>query len=221
MIKVSDFIAKYLKEKYGIDQVFMVSGGGAMHLNDSFGHFSKYLCNHNEQATGLCGEGYGRYANRPAIVNVTTGPGGLNALNGLFGAWTDSIPVIFISGQVKYSTTLASCKYIPLRQLGDQEVDIISVVKPLTKYAEMITDSRYVSYHLDKAVWEATHGRKGPVWLDIPHNIQSALIEESEQYRFRELACDVFYGESDVAKVVEALSRAKCPVVVAGYGIRL
>ena len=221
MIKVSDFIAKYLKEKHHINQVFMVSGGGAMHLNDSFGHFSKYLCNHNEQATGLCGEGYGRYANHPAIVNVTTGPGGLNALNGLFGAWTDSIPVVFISGQVKYSTTLASCRYINLRQLGDQEVDIISVVKPLTKYAEMITDARYVAYHIDRAVWEATHGRKGPVWLDIPHNIQSSLIEESEQYQFIPPSSDCFYGNYDIANILKVISNAKYPVIVAGHGVRL
>lgn len=221
MIKVSDFIARHLKEKYGIDQVFMVSGGGAMHLNDSFGHYSKYLCNHNEQASGLCGEGYGRFAYHPAVVNVTTGPGGLNALNGLFGAWTDSIPVIFISGQVKYATTIASCRNIPLRQLGDQEVDIISVVKPLTKYAEMVTDPRYVAYHLDKAVWEATHGRKGPVWLDIPHNIQSALIEESEQYQFIRPVTDGFYGDPEIARVVELLTKAKYPVIVAGHGVRL
>ena len=173
MIKVSDYIAKRLKEVYAVKDIFMVSGGGAMHLNDSFGKYVHYICNHNEQACSIAAEGYARYNQQLVVVNVTTGPGGLNALNGLFGAWTDSASVLFISGQVKFSTTIHSCPNIPLRQLGDQEVDIISVVKPLTKYAEMVIDANKIKYCLDKAVWEATHGRKGPVWLDIPMNIQS------------------------------------------------
>ena len=108
MMKVSDYIALRLKNIHKISDVFMVSGGGAMHLNDSFGRYLNYICNHNEQASGLCGEGYGRVNQKPCVVNVTTGPGGLNALNGVFGSWTDSVPVIFISGQVKFSTTIAS-----------------------------------------------------------------------------------------------------------------
>ncbi|WP_428039294.1 thiamine pyrophosphate-binding protein, partial [Candidatus Avelusimicrobium faecicola] len=122
MIKTSDYLVKKL-EALGVDTVFMVSGGGAMHLNDSLGKSKKIrlICNHNEQASSMCAEGYARAHQKLAVVCVTTGPGGLNCLNGVFGAWTDSAPVLFISGQVKYTTTLASCSGVPLRQLGDQE----------------------------------------------------------------------------------------------------
>ena len=179
-IKLSDYIAKRLKEIYNIPLFFMISGGGAMHLNDSLGRYIPYICNHNEQACAIAAEGYARVSQKLAVVNVTTGPGGLNCLNGVFGQWTDSVPVLYISGQVKYSTTMDSCKDIPLRQLGDQEVDIISVVKPLTKYAVMVTKPEEIKYHLDRAIHEATTGRKGPVWLDIPINVQSALIDEKD-----------------------------------------
>lgn len=158
----------------------MVSGGGAMHLNDSFGKYLDYICNHNEQACGLAAEGYARLNQELAVVNVTTGPGGLNALNGLFGSWTDSAPVLFVSGQVKYATTMESCKNIPLRQLGDQEVDIISCVKSLCKYAVTITDPKTIGYHLDRAVYESMNGRRGPVWINVPINVQAALVEEKD-----------------------------------------
>ena len=219
MIKVSDYIAGRLKEVYGVHHVFMVSGGGAMHLNDSFGQHLNYICNHNEQASGIAGEGYARYAQKLGVVNVTTGPGGLNSLNGLFGSWTDSVPVLFISGQVKFSTTIESCREIPLRQLGDQEVDIISVVKSLTKYAAMIKDVGMVKYHLDRAVYEATHGRFGPVWLDVPMNIQGAMMNEDEQAKFVP-SSPVTY-DCRVPEVLERLSCAKRPLIVAGHGIRL
>ena len=219
MIKVSDYIAKRLKEVYAVKDIFMVSGGGAMHLNDSFGKYVHYICNHNEQACSIAAEGYARYNQQLAVVNVTTGPGGLNALNGLFGAWTDSASVLFISGQVKFSTTIHSCPNIPLRQLGDQEVDIISVVKPLTKYAEMVTDTNKIKCCLDKAIWEATHGRKGPVWLDIPMNIQGALIDEDKLIDFvppKEPEYDL-----KITEVIKNLQKAKRPLIVAGHGIRL
>ncbi|MBR1754309.1 thiamine pyrophosphate-binding protein, partial [bacterium] len=167
-MKLSDYIAKRLKEKYGVKHFFMVSGGGAMHLNDSLGRYIPYTANHHEQACSIAAEGYARVNQNLAVVNVTTGPGGLNCLNGLFGQWTDSVPVLYISGQVKTSTTMQSCPAISLRQLGDQEVDIISVVKPLTKYAKTVTNPNKIKYYLDKAIFEATTGRKGPVWLNIP-----------------------------------------------------
>ncbi|MBQ3833899.1 MAG: thiamine pyrophosphate-binding protein, partial [Elusimicrobia bacterium] len=148
-MKLSDYIAKRLKEVYKIKNVFMVSGGGAMHLNNSFGKYILYTCNHHEQACAIAAEGYARVNQELAVVNITTGPGGLNCLNGVFGQWTDSVPVLYISGQVKYSTSMASCPNIKLRQLGDQEVDIISVVKPLTKYAVMVTNPNEIKYHLD------------------------------------------------------------------------
>lgn len=221
-IKVSDYIAKRLKEIYDVKNVFMVSGGGAMHLNDSIGKYIPYICNHNEQACAIAAEGYARMHQKLAVVNVTTGPGGLNCLNGVFGQWTDSVPVLYISGQVKFSTTLASCPDIQLRQLGDQEVNIISIVKPLTKYAKMVTDPKEIKYHLDRAIHEATTGRKGPVWLDIPMNVQGAQVEESELIDF-DFACTKTIAEADckISEIVEKLKTAKRPLIVAGHGIRL
>lgn len=218
MIKLSDYIAKRLKD-HGVEHFFMVSGGGAMHLNDSLGRVLSYTANHHEQGCAIAAEGYARVNQRLAVVNVTTGPGGLNCLNGVFGQWTDSVPVLYISGQVKYSTTLASCKEIPLRQLGDQEVDIISVVKPLVKYAKMVTEPKEIKYHIDRAIYEATHGRKGPVWLDIPMNVQAALIDENNLIEYvppKPENCDL-----KIEEVINKLKSAKRPLIVAGYGIRL
>lgn len=221
-IKVSDYIAKRLKEIYNVQNVFMVSGGGAMHLNDSIGRYLPYTCFHNEQACALAAEGYARLHQQLAVVNVTTGPGGLNCLNGVFGQWTDSVPVLYISGQVKYSTTLASCPDISLRQLGDQEADIIGVVKSMTKYSEMVTNPYEIKYHLDKAIYEATTGRKGPVWLDVPMNVQGALIEESKLIDF-DSSCKKSPSVSDckISDVLDKLKNAKRPLIVAGHGIRL
>ena len=219
MIKVSDYIAKRLENVYGVKDIFMVSGGGAMHLNDSFGKYMNYICNHNEQACSIAAEGYARYDQRLAVVNVTTGPGGLNAMNGLFGAWTDSASILFISGQVKFSTTIHSCPDIPLRQLGDQEVDIISVVKPLTKYAEMVTDAYKIKYCLDKAVWEATHGRRGPVWLDIPMNVQGALIDEDKLIDF--VPPQAIEYDLKISEVIKKMQEAQRPLIVVGHGVRL
>lgn len=217
-IKLSDYIAKRLKE-HGVEHFFMVSGGGAMHLNDSLGRVLSYTANHHEQGCAIAAEGYARVNQRLAVVNVTTGPGGLNCLNGVFGQWTDSVPVLYISGQVKYSTTLASCKEIPLRQLGDQEVDIISVVKPLVKYAKMVTEPNEIKYHIDRAIYEATHGRKGPVWLDIPMNVQAALIDENDLIEYEQPKPDNY--DLKIEDVINKLTSAKRPLIVAGYGIRL
>jgi len=223
MIKVSDYIAKRLRDVYGADCAFMVSGGGAMHLNDSIGHYMNYVCNHNEQACGIAAEGYARVNQKLAVVNVTTGPGGLNALNGVMGQWTDSVPVLYLSGQVKHSTTMDSCKDIPLRQLGDQEVDIVSVVKPLTKYAEMVRNPYDIKYHLDRAVYLATHGRMGPTWLDIPLNVQAAMIDETKlrEYDPREDELKLPNTDNEIKQLSEMIKKAKRPLFVAGHGIRL
>lgn len=219
MIKVSDYIALRLKEHYDIRHVFLITGGGAMHLNDSLGKHIPYITGHNEQALAVMAEGYARSSGQLAVVNVTTGPGGLNCLNGVFGQWTDSVPVLYISGQVKFTTTLASCPKLPLRQLGDQEADIISVVKPLTKYAVMVTDPLTIRYHLDKAIYEALHGRMGPVWLDIPLDIQGAMVDESLMKEFVPPADPVF--NCQIETVIKKLSEAKRPIIIAGQGIRL
>lgn len=222
MIKLSDYLVKKL-ESYGVRHTFMVTGGGAMHLDDSFGQSKKIklIFNHNEQATAVCAEGYARTNQQLAVVCVTTGPGGLNCLNGVFGSWTDSAPVLFISGQVKFSTTLASCPQIPLRQLGDQEVNITRVVAPLTKYAHMVTDPYEIDAVLDEAIYHATTGRPGPVWVDIPINIQAAQIDPKKLKKFRIPAGKTPKFDKALTQAVRLLQKAQRPLVVAGHGIRL
>jgi acetolactate synthase I/II/III large subunit len=179
MIKVSDYIAQTLV-KHGVRQVFMVTGGGAMHLNDSLGKNPqlRYLCSHHEQASAMGAEGYARTAGKMAALCVTTGPGGTNALTGVYGAWTDSMPMIVISGQVRYDTTVRSTG-LPMRQLGDQEFDITKAVATMTKYAVMVTDAQEIRYHLEKAIYLAQAGRPGPCWVDVPHNIQGSFVDET------------------------------------------
>ncbi len=222
MIKVSDYLVKKL-EKLGVRHTFMITGGGAMHLNDSFGQSKKIrlIFNHNEQACAIAAEGYARTAQKLAVACVTTGPGGLNCLNGVFGAWTDSAPVLFISGQVKFSTTTASCPHIPLRQLGDQEANIVKVVAPLTKYAKMVTDPYDVDAALEEAVWHAVTGRFGPVWLDIPLNVQAAKIDPKKLKKFTPPSSKPSAPALAKAldQAVKTLQRAQKPLIVAGNGI--
>lgn len=224
MIKVSDFIVKHL-ESIGVSDAFLVTGGGAMHLNDSLGKSEKIKCifNHHEQACAIAAEGYARQKEKLAVVNVTTGPGGLNALNGVFGQWTDSVPVLYISGQVRYDTTIMSVPKLGLRQLGDQEVNIIAVVKPLTKYAVCISDPKMVKKELEKAIFLAMNGRKGPVWLDVPMNVQGALVEENELESYvEEKTSDKSAVTVDtIKKIIALLNETKRPVIVAGQGVRL
>jgi acetolactate synthase I/II/III large subunit len=176
-VRVADYIAEGVA-RLGIRHVFMVTGGGAMHLNDAFGqqHDLEPVFNHHEQACAIAVEGYARTSGGMGAACVTTGPGGTNAITGVLGQWHDSIPGIFISGQVRLDTTVASTA-LPLRQLGDQEADIIRLVSPITKYAVSIVDPPTARYHFEKATYLATHGRPGPVWLDIPLNVQAAQIE--------------------------------------------
>lgn len=220
MIKVSDYIAKRLFE-LGARHVFMVTGGGAMHLNDSFARSQpfKVLYQHHEQACAIAAEGLYRANGGVGIVNITTGPGGLNTLTGVMGQWTDSIPAIYVSGQVKQTTTVASCRELPLRQLGDQEVDIIPVVKPLVKYAVSITDPKRVRLEVEKAFHASVSGRPGPVWIDVPMDVQGAPIDENQLIGFMEPA--VPRGGADIEKILDLLRGSRRPVIVTGHGIRL
>ncbi|MBP3821493.1 thiamine pyrophosphate-binding protein [bacterium] len=217
-MKLSDYIAKRLKE-HGVEHFFMVSGGGAMHLNDSLGHAIPYTANHHEQACAIAAEGYARVNQKLGVVNITTGPGGLNCLNGVFGQWTDSVPVLYISGQVKRRTMLTSFPEIPMRQLGDQEVDIISVVKPLTKYAVTVEEPNEIKYHIDKAIYEATTGRFGPVWINVPIDVQASIIDEDDLKEFIPQSED--HSDLNINLVIEKLNNAKRPLIIAGHGIRL
>lgn len=225
-VKVSDYIAEYLA-KQGITDCFMVTGGGAMHLDDSIGHNKDIhvTFNHNEQATSIAAEGYARMTGKIALACVTSGPGGTNAITGVMGGWLDSIPMFVISGQVKRETTIWSCQDLNLRQLGDQEFNIIDSVKNMTKYAVMVTNEKEIAYHLEKAYYLATHGRKGPVWLDIPLDIQGAHIETDELIHF-DPEKEVFWGtpevlDSSIEILLEKIKSSKAPLILAGTGIRL
>ena len=178
--KVAQIIADFLVEK-GVTDVFTITGGGAMHLNDALGHKEglKSTYNHHEQACAIAAEGYARYSGKVAAVCVTSGPGGTNAITGVLGGWQDSIPMFVISGQVKRETTMSATDN-PLRQLGDQEFNIIDCVKPMTKYAHMVWNPEEIMYHLEKAWYLCNNGRKGPVWLDIPLDVQAYPLDPDE-----------------------------------------
>ncbi len=223
-IKVSDYIADFLVSK-GITDCFMITGGGAMHLDDSIGHKQGLNCifNHHEQGCSIAAESYARIANKMAAVCVTSGPGGTNAITGVVCGWQDSIPMFIISGQVKRETTMWSCAELGLRQLGDQELDIVNSVSNMTKYAVMVTEPNEIAFHLEKAYYLALEGRKGPVWLDIPLDVQSARIETDELIHFNELEenIDTYnFSESDSMKILEKIKSAKAPLILAGTGIR-
>jgi len=225
MTKLSDYVFGFLAGR-GIRDVFLVTGGGAMHLNDSLGRESRirYVCNHHEQACAMAAECYARVTGGLGVLNVTTGPGGVNALNGVFGAWTDSVPLLVLSGQVKRETCAAVRGLRGIRQLGDQEIDIVSMVKQITKYAVLVSDPSTIRYHLEKAYHLALSGRPGPTWLDLPVDVQSAKIEPEEQARYNpeedDIAIDPAELRRQCAEIVRRLREAKRPVVMAGTGVR-
>ncbi len=222
--KLSDYIVSFLVD-HGIRDAFMVTGGGALHLNESFGSHPRlqYWCCHHEQACAIAAEGYTRLSGIIAPVQVTTGPGGTNAITGLLGMWLDSIPGLYISGQSKLEMTIGDTK---LRQLGLQEAPIVDVVKPITKYAVMITSPEEIKYHLEKSLYLATNGRPGPCWIDVPLDVQAAKIDPSVLPSFdpTEINHDVDSLESvrkSVAQTVTLLKQSHRPVILAGNGIRL
>ena len=223
-IRVADYIAEFLAEN-NIDTLFTVVGGGAMHLNDGFGHNEDIKCiyNHHEQACAIAAEGYYRMSNKLPAVCVTTGPGGTNALTGVLGAYLDSIPMLVISGQVKYEMTVDSTG-LDLRQLGDQEWNIVSTVDSMTKYAYMIKNPNEIKYDLQKALYLATSGRPGPCWIDVPLDIQGAIIDTDDLIEFNEDELDIDLGvkvtKDTIETVISKLKSAKRPVIYAGSAIR-
>ena len=216
-MRVADYIFDHLK-KHGVDHVFMLSGGGIMYLVDALGRSEiKYVCCHHEQAASIAAQAYGMYDDSLGVCLVTTGPGGTNALTGVGAAFMDSTPVLYISGQVKRSD-FASLRNV--RQYGAQENDIVSMAKPVTKYAVTVMRPEDVPYELEKCVYEATHGRKGPVWLDIPLDVQSSKIE-IEVVRHFEPTETVFKDnfEPNISETLRLLSKAKRPLILAGHGV--
>jgi len=180
-LRLADYVMQFVSG-LGVKHVFLVVGGGAMHLNDALARCPdlQYVCNHHEQASAIAAEAYAKATNNLGVCMVTTGPGGTNAITGLAGAWFDSTPCLFLSGQVKRADRMFKPDGTPLgvRQRGIQEIDIVSVVRPLTKYATTILDPSSIRYHLEKAVHLARSGRPGPVWIDIPIDVQAAPIDE-------------------------------------------
>ena len=250
-IKISNYIAKKLVEE-GICQAFMVTGGGAMHLDDGLGHQEGLHCiyNHHEQACAMAAEAYARIHNRIAALCVTTGPGGTNAITGVVGGWLDSIPMLVLSGQVRYDTT-ARWSGVGIRAMGDQEFDICKAISCMTKYSEMVLDPLRIRYCLEKALYLAKTGRPGPCWLDIPLNVQGAYVEEEDLVGFDpedyEAGGDGWKGgdhthripEDEAGKgelrikrapavalstaqeIIDRIRKAERPVLNAGNGIRL
>lgn len=217
--RVADFVADFLVE-HGIDTMFTVVGGGSMHLNDAFGKKEglNVYHNHHEQACAMAAEGYARQSGKPAAVCVTTGPGGTNAMTGVLGAYQDNVPMIVISGQVRYSTTVESTG-LKLRQFGPQEYCIIDSVKSMTKYVAMIRDKHEIRFELEKAYNIALTGDKGPVWLDIPLNIQGDFVEIEELEGYTE---NIKYDnyENIAHTIMDKLKQAERPLILAGAGIR-
>ena len=223
-IKVSNYISQFLVE-HGIDTLFTVTGGGAMHLNDAFGHQQGLRCvyNHHEQACAIAAEAYARIHNRIAAVCVTTGPGGTNAITGVVGGWLDSIPMLIISGQVRYDTT-ARGSGLNLRAMGDQEFDITKAVDCMTKYSEMVIDPNKIKYCLEKALKLAYSGRPGPCWLDIPMNVQGAYIETEELIGYsgeEDEALPAPITDETADMVLDLIASSKRPVFNVGNGIRI
>jgi acetolactate synthase-1/2/3 large subunit len=226
-MRVADFIAHTLAT-HGIRHVFLVTGGGAMHLNDAFGRCPDmaYVCCHHEQTAAMAAEAYARVSGTPAAVNVTTGPGGINALNGVFGAWVDSIPMVVVSGQVRRETTLFKNGLLgKIRQLGDQEADIVGMVRGITKYAVTIDEPESIRYHLERALHLARHGRPGPCWDDVPVDVQGARIDPSSLRGYDPAEDAISYETPDLeaacAEILARIRGASRPVLYAGSGIRL
>ena len=220
-MRVSDRVAELLAE-FGVKHVFMVTGGGAMHLNDALGRNQslKVINMHHEQSCSMAADGYARTNNQMACVNVTTGPGGINAINGVFGAWTDSVPMFVVSGQVKRETL--NFDNSKLRQLGDQENNIVAMVKNITKFSYILKNPNYVDDVVSKALKIASTGRPGPVWIDIPIDIQGAPYEKSKQIKLDRLSIPRVkkVDKSTINKVTRLMQNSKRPAILVGGGIR-
>jgi acetolactate synthase I/II/III large subunit len=223
LIRVADFIASYLVE-LGITDVFLVSGGGMMYLLDGLecNEDINFICAHNEAAAAVMAEGYSRVNNNLGVLYVTTGPGATNAITGAVDAWVDSIPILVISGQAKRSQNVYNSGIDGLRSLGGQEVNILPIVESFTKYSAMVDDPEKIKYHLDRAVYEAKNGRPGPSWLDIPLDVQSAMVNEANLESFIPKTTPTDHIiETQLKETLKLLKESKRPVIIVGNGVRL
>jgi len=226
-MRLADYVFRFLADR-GVRHVFVVTGGGAMHLNDALGREPRvaYLCSHHEQASAMAAEGYARVTGTPGVVSVTSGPGGVNALNGVFGAFTDSIPMLVLSGQMKRQTLLQTHGLLGrLRQLGDQEVDIVGMVQRITKSAVLLTDPQHVRYELERAWHLCQSGRPGPCWIDIPVDVQAADVDPDVLEGYRPEPVPGMANLKELRGIAETvlarIAAAERPVILAGTGVRI
>lgn len=222
MIKLSDYVIERVAE-LGVRHVFMLPGGGCMHLVDAVGRCSsiEFVCCLHEQAAAIAAEAYGQYTNRPGVVLVTTGPGGTNAVTAVASAWLDSTPMLVISGQVKRADLVGTRG---VRQMGFQEIDIVSMVKPITKYAVLIQDAQSIRFEVEKALHLASSGRPGPVWIDIPLDLQAAMIEPEKLPGYQPPSDEPRQLQplpEPVDRAIALLNQAERPVMLVGNGVRL
>jgi len=222
-MRVADYIWKVLADK-GTRHVFVVTGGGAMHLNDALGRESRirYVCNLHEQACAMAAEGYARISGMPGVINVTTGPGGTNALTGVMGAWLDSVPMIIISGQIKRATMITACPEWKLRQLGDQEYNIVDAARPMTKLAKTVMSVDEVPQVLEDAWRICQEGRPGPVWIDVPLDIQAAPMPEAPGFDRADVHATAIrpaLQDRTMQQVCTLLKNAQRPAMIVGSGI--
>lgn len=220
-IRIADYIAKRLRE-WGVETIFMVSGGGMMHLVDAVGRAEglRAICNHHEQCSAMAADAQARFSGHIGVCYATSGPGATNILTGLVGAWQDSSPILFVTGQSKSTQTIQGSGIIGLRQFGTFEVDIVPIVKTVTKYAVMVMDPMTIRYHLEKAYFSSTTGRPGPTLLDIPLDVQGAIIESDNLKGYIPEGKAIPPDSNDLIQVAEVLRNAKRPLILAGIGLR-
>ena|SRR3989338_1346248 len=221
MIRVADYVAEFIYNS-GVKHIFLVTGGGAMHLNDGIAAHKKikYVCCHHEQTVSMAIESYSRITENLGVGCVTSGPGGTNTVTGIVSAWQDSIPCMIISGQSKRKETIAHSKLDGLRQFGSLEVNIVDIVKSITKYSVMVMDPKMIRYHLEKAVYLAKSGRPGPVWIDVPLDVQGAMVDQNTLKKFTPPEKKQPDISKSLKELIKLLKNAKKPVVIAGSGIR-
>jgi acetolactate synthase-1/2/3 large subunit len=218
-MKLSDYVAQFVAAQ-GVRHVFMVAGGGAMHLDDSIGHCAgiEHVCTLHEQAAAMAAVAYAKFNESLGVALVTTGPGSTNTITGVADAWLDSTPCLFISGQVKRSNLIGNSG---VRQAGMQELDIVSIVKSITKYAVTVMVPEEIRYHLEKAAYLARTGRPGPAWIDIPLDVQATQIDPANLEGFcpSETVKDDLTAQASMT--IDLLNASERPILLIGNGVRL
>ena len=222
-MRVADFVAKFILEELDVKHVFTLTGAGIMHLTDGLACNKKLktICPHHEQTASMALEAYSRATENFGVGVFTTGPGSTNTITGLAGAWQDSVPCLFISGQVKLAEASSQSGIKKLRQFGVQELDIIPIVESITKYAVTITQPEKIRYELEKAVYIAKSGRPGPVWIEIPMDVQSAKISQALEKFETKQSDKLKINESQIKLIAELLRNSKRPIIISGQGVRI